>query len=199
MLSLRARIFVIISLVVLLILSISIFLFVRAKKQKEVEGQTTTNNGAVVAELPSTGLVQVTEIPKNIVVNPISSVDAQKNATEQMAKIFIERFNSYSSESQYQNVRDVQAVVSKAYWTQLSAKLPSVKPAQNTASPFTSTITKSFSSKLISWNEKSATVELQVKITEEKNGVVTNRDRQAQVYLVNENNSWLVDKFDWVQ
>jgi len=200
MLSLRARIFIVLSLIVFLILGISIFLFVRAKKQATANNlQNTTNNSPTVANLPETAPVQVTEITKNITVNPISSVDVQKNATEQMAKIFLERFNSYSSESQYQNVRDVQTLVSKSYWSVLSAKLPSIKPAQNVATAFSSTVTKAYGSKLVAWNEKNATVELQVKITEEKNNIVTHSDKQATVYLINESGSWLVDKFEWMK
>lgn len=200
MLSLRARIFIIISLIVLIILGISIFLLVRSKKQAvPTELPVATENLPTDTNLSVTAPVQVTEIPNNIIVNPVSSLEIQQNAAEQIAKIFLERFNSYSSESQYQNVRDVQTLVSKAYWLQLSAKLPAVTATQNTTAPFASTITKAYSSKLSSWNDTSAIVELQVKITEEKNGIIKNRDQQAKVSLVKDGQNWLVDKFDWVK
>ncbi|MFA6547645.1 MAG: hypothetical protein WCT11_01720 [Candidatus Magasanikbacteria bacterium] len=199
MLSLRARIFIIISLIVLVILGISLFLLVRAKKQAATTaGQPVAGENLPVANgLPAVAPTPVTDVSGNIKVNPVSSVETQKNAAEQIAKIFFERYNSYSSESQYQNVRDVQALVSKSYWTQLSAKLPSVKTVQNTVAPFSSTITKAYSSKLSSWSEQSAIVDLQVKILEERNGIVGNRDQQATVYLVKDGQNWLVDKFEW--
>ncbi len=200
MLSLRARIFIIVSLIVLAILGISVFLLVRSKKTVSTNNQpNTTNNLPSGSELSVVAPIVVTNVSNNIKVEPMSSEETQKNAAEQIAKIFFERFNSYSSESQYQNIRDVQTLVSKSYWSQLSTKLPSTKPASNVVAPFSSTITKAYSSKLSQWSDVAAVVDLQVKITEEKNNLVSNRDQQAKVYLINENGSWLVDKFEWAK
>lgn len=200
MLSLRARIFIIVSLIILAVLGVSIFLLVRSKKLSTTNNQPNiTENLPVGNELPAVAPIVVTDISNNIKVTPVSSEETQKNATEQIAKIFFERFNSYSSESQYQNIRDVQSLVTKSYWSQLSAKLPTTKPAENVITPFYSTITKAYSSKLSQWGDNKAVVDLQVKITEEKNDVVGNRDQQAKVYLINENGTWLVDKFEWAK
>ena len=70
---------------------------------------------------------------------------------------------------------------------------------KNSVTPFSSSITKAYSSKLSMWNQNNATVDLQVKTTEEKNGVVTNRDQQAKVFLVKEDGSWLVNSFELVK
>ncbi|MFA6423884.1 MAG: hypothetical protein WCV83_01055 [Candidatus Magasanikbacteria bacterium] len=200
MLSLRAKLFIVISLIVLFILGISIFLLFRAKKQTTTENPpTTTENTAVNNGLPIVKPVSVTNIVENVKVNPVSALEIQQNAAQQIAKIFLERYNSFSSESQYQNVRDVQTLVSKAYWIILSAKLSPVQPPKNTIAQFSSTITKVYSIKLASWSELSAIVDLQVKISEEKNGLTTNKDQQAKVYLVKEGENWLVDKFEWVK
>lgn len=200
MLSLRARIFIIVSLIILAVLGISIFLLVRSKKLATTNNQPgTTENIPAGNELSAVAPIVVTDVSNNIKVSPVSSEETQKNAAEQTAKIFFERFNSYSSESQYQNVRDVQTLVSKSYWSQLDAKLPTTKPVSNVITPFSSTITKAFSSKLVQWDGKAAVVDLQVKITEEKNNVVTSRDQQAKIYLINENGNWLVDKFEWAK
>ncbi len=202
MLSLRARIFIIISLIVLVILGISIFLFVRAKKLTAAKNLAATTEGIPTATDYSSAdiaAVPVANITNNLSVNPASSLETQQNAVQQISKIFFERFNSYSSESQYQNVRDVQALVSKSYWNQLSTKLPAGTTIKNSVTPFSSSITKAYSSKLSMWNQNNATVDLQVKTTEEKNGVVTNRDQQAKVFLVKEDGSWLVNSFELVK
>ncbi len=200
MLSLRARIFIIISLIILVVLGISIFLLVRAKKQATLNNQpVTAENLPTATGLSATAPIAVTNVSGNIKVNPASSLETQQNAVQQIAKIFLERFNSFSSESQFQNVRDIQTLVSKTYWSQLSAKIPPVKTVPDISVPFSSTITKAYSSKLSLWNEKTATVELQVKITEEKNSIVSNRDQQAKVYLIHDGQNWLVDKFEWVK
>lgn len=205
MISLRARIFVVISLIVLVVLSISIFLFVRAKKQAALKDQpvdtdsvpaeTSDNNSSSTAPAP----VPATDNTSNLKVNPASSLDIQQNAAKQIAKIFLERFNSFSSESQYQNVRDIQTLVSKSYWSQLSAKMPATKVEQNITSPFSSTITKVYSTKIVEWSDQLATVDLQAKIMEEKNGVIKNLDKQAKVDLTSDGKNWLVDKFEWVK
>ncbi len=205
MISLRARIFVVISLIVLVVLSISIFLFVRAKKQAvlkdqpvdtdSVPAETSDNNSSSTAPAP----VPATDNTSNLKVNPASSLDIQQNAAKQIAKIFLERFNSFSSESQYQNVRDIQTLVSKSYWSQLSAKMPATKVEQNITSPFSSTITKVYSTKIVEWSDQLATVDLQAKIMEEKNGVIKNLDKQAKVDLTSDGKNWLVDKFEWVK
>lgn len=205
MISLRARIFIVISLIVFVVLSISIFLFVRSKKQAALKEEAVAADNLPAEKIdinPSATApapVAETNDTGNLQVNPVSSLDIQQNAAKQIAKIFLERFSSFSSESQYQNVRDVQTLVSKTYWSQLSAKLPSTKAEQNITVPFSSTITKVYSVKLVEWSDQLATVDLQAKIMEEKNGVTKNIDKQAKVDLISDGTSWLVDKFEWVK
>ncbi|GEM_PF-1967614 len=203
MISLRARIFVVISLIVFVVLSISIFLFVRSKKQATIKEQVVVVDGSSPDKIDNKAsvpaLVPTTDNTSNLKVNPVSSLDIQQNAAKQIAKIFLERFNSFSSESQYQNVRDVQTLVSKSYWNQLSAKLPATKVGQNITTPFSSTVTKVYSAKIVEWSDQLATVDLQAKIMEEKNGVIKNLDKQARVDLTSDGKNWLVDKFEWVK
>lgn len=200
MLSLRARIFIIISLLVLVVLGITIFLLVRSKNAPTSADDTTATDGTAQngLNLLPAAPVPVANISNNIKVTPLTSLETQQKGVQQIAKIFLERYNSYSAESRYQNVLDVQTLVTKSFWTQLSAKL-SPGAANGTIPTFSSVVTKSYSSKLDNWSEKSALVELQVKITEEKNGVIGSRDAGAKVSLVNEGGNWLVDKFEWIK
>lgn len=199
MLSLRARIFIIISLIVLFILGVTIFLLVRSKNAAVVDSTATNGEGAQngLNLLPATP-VPVANISNNIKVTPLTSLETQQKAVQQIAKIFLERYNSYSAESRYQNVLDVQILVTKNLWAQIGAKLS--PGAVNTATPaFSSVLTKAYSSKLSNWSEQSALVELQVKITEEKNGAITSRDAGANISMINEGGNWLVDKFEWIK
>ena len=199
MLSLRARIFIIISLIVLFILGVTIFLLVRSKNASVANNDGTTDETAQngLNLLPATP-VPVANIPNNIKVAPLTSLETQQKGVQQIAKIFLERYNSYSAESRYQNVLDVEVLVTKNLWEQLNVKLS--PGAVNGAIPtFSSVVTKSYSSKLDNWSDKSALVELQVKITEEKNGAINSRDAGAKVFLVNESGNWLVDKFEWIK
>jgi len=199
MLSLRARIFIIISLLVLLVLGISIFLLVRSKKTASTNNTAADNtSNQSAAALPAAAPVPVANISESLTVNPVSSLEAQQNAVLQISKIFLERYNSYSAESNYQNVLDVQDLVTKELWSQLSLKL-SLTAQNGSIPPFSSVITKAYSSKLNSWSDKEATVELQVKITEEKNNSINTRDAGATVSLNNVNGNWLVAKFEWMK
>jgi hypothetical protein len=200
MLSLRARIFIIISLIVLVVLGITIFLLVRSKNAPTSTDNTTATDGATqngLNLLPATP-VPVANISNNLKVTPLTSLEIQQKGVQQIAKIFLERYNSYSAESRYQNVLDVQALVTKSLWGQIGAKL-SPGAVNNTIPAFSSVVTKAYSTKLDSWSEQSALVELQVKITEEKNGAISNRDAGAKVSMLNDGGNWLVDKFEWIK
>lgn len=198
MLSLRARIFAIISLIVLLILGISLFLLVGSKDKN-----SPTDDKALDKTLPTAanGTVGnsslVTTNLENIKVPKLTTLEVEQKAVQNLAKIFVERLNSYSSESRYQNMRDVENLTTANYWKQLSAKIPANIPAPGPN--FYAVSVEAYSAKLSDWTDKSANVDLQLKITEEKGGVITKKDAQAKVSLVKNGGSWLVDNFTMVK
>lgn len=189
--SLRARIFIIVSLVVFIILGISLFLLWRSKQpaKNTPNGQTTTVDNLNGAESP----LRVADL-NNVKVGKTSSIETQQKAVQNLAKIFVERYNTFSTDANYQNVKDLQTLVTPKYWQLLSAKIPK-QPLNNTTS--ISSFTQALGATIASWGEKEASVDLQVKITEEKNGVSSKRDQQATVTLVKSDNNWLVDSFSW--
>ena len=194
MISLRTRIFIIVSLVVLAILGISLFLLWRSKQPaKPVTSTSTpatagsTPNGEGVAPLPVTDL-------RNAIVGKTSSIEIQQKAVQNLAKIFAERYNTFSTEANYQNIRDLQPLVTAKYWQQLSAKIPK-QPSANTAQIVN--FTQALGAQISAWSEKEATVDLQVKVSAQKNYIVTKTDQQATVTLVKQDNNWLVDSFVW--
>ncbi len=196
-LSLRTRIFIIISLVVLFILGVSVFLYTRAKNKNNPTTVDSAGNTVPVGSNNSGSTpVPVTNL-NNVTVPKIGSVETQQKAVQNLAKIFVERSNSYTSESHYQNMFDVQSLVTDSYWKQLSAKIPA--STANVSPNFYAVSTEAYSAKLSSWTDKSATVDLQLKISEEKGGVITKKDAQGKVTLVKNGNDWLVDNFTMVK
>ena len=196
MISLRTRIFIVVSLVVLLILGISLFLLWRSKQPVTLAtpvvsqpGITTDQTGNGANPLPVTDLSKAK-------VGKTSSIEVQQKAVQNLAKIFVERYNTFSTEAKYQNIIDLQPLVTTKYWQLLSAKIPKQIPV-NVSS--IANYTQAFSADISAWSEKQATVDLKVKVTEEKNGVATNHDQQATVVLVKQDNNWLVDSFVWVK
>lgn len=199
MMSLRSRIFIVISLVVLFLLSVSIFLYVRSKNKNnpavDNAGNTTLpSDGA--NNTPGSTVLPVTNL-QNVNVPKTSVLETQQKAAQNLAKIFVERLNSYSSESRYQNMLDVQSLATDGYWKQLSAKIPANIPSNSPN--FYAVSVEAYSAKISSWTDSAATVELQVKIAEEKSGVITKKDAQAKVNLVKNGENWLVDNFTMVK
>lgn len=198
MFSLRARLFIIISLVVLFILGVSIFLYVRSKDKSNVTNGGVDNTGQTNGDnnVSNNSPLEVANL-QNVEVPKMSSTEIQQKAVKNMAKIFVERLNSYSSESRYQNMKDVESLATPNYWKQLSVKIPAIIP---TASPnFYAVSVEAYGANLSSWTDKAASVDLQLKITEEKSGVITKKDAQAKVNLVKIGNDWLVDNFTMVK
>lgn len=195
MISLRARLFIVISLVVLIILGVSLFLLVRSKTitLPSFGAKTPTPTGEQTETAPINNVNQTAG--NTVQIAPISSEEAQKKAVQQLARIFYERLNTYSSQSQFQNVNDVKSMVTKSYWKQLSANIPAVN--NSVAAPtaeFSSQIAQVYSLKFSAWSDNSATVDIQFKLGQEKNGVTTEKNAEAKVTMVKVGNDWLVDK-----
>lgn len=203
MLSLRARLFVIISLVVLFVLGISVFLVIRSRQTPAgTESTGTTVNGIPVNVIDSSNFnynpnvatpLAGGEIPQGTPIKPASSIEIEQNAARQLAKIFVERYNSYSTDNNFQNIIDVKELVTPELWQTLSAKIGK-NPA---AGPFVGVTTKVFTSEIKTWDASSAAVSLSTAIGEEKNGVISNRQQTITIDLIKSGDNWLVAKFEW--
>lgn len=190
--SLRARIFIIVSVIVLLVLSVSIFLYVRGKNKNNnpVPVETTpTSTGEVV--LPSGQ--GATEIPAGIPVKTITPLEAQKNGVEQFAKTFVERYGTYSTDNESQNIKESQELVTPALWTKISAGLD----VSSSGQPFYGITTKIISTNITSWSETKATVSLKAMRTEDKNGTISSRNQNVAVEMVKEGEKWLASSITW--
>lgn len=127
---LRTRIFILVTIVVLFVLGVSIFLIVESRYKPSAPAvvSPTSSGPATNAVNPGT---EATVIPQNVTVMPATSGEVTETTVRQLAKIFVERFNTYSSDTMYQNIRDVQTIVSDDYWKKISLPLtrPSNPPA----------------------------------------------------------------------
>jgi hypothetical protein len=192
MFSLRARILTFIFLILLIIAVIAGFMMLRAKQKKSEQG-STTQTLEMIQQQSSPVAVATPSEQNNVQVKKTTSEEAEKNGVQQIAKIFIERYGSYSTDNSYQNIRDVQDLVTKRFWSELSQM---IRPNQ-IAPSFSSRITNVYSTNLIEFTPSSASVGLKAKIIEEKTGVQSSKYAGAKVYVVKEGNDWLVDRFVW--
>jgi len=191
--SLRARIFIIASIVMLLILGVSIFLIINKNKTA-----LTPENGATPADqsgsLPTTMSPAsiATSIPEGLPAKTATPLEAEKNGVQQLAKVFVERYGTYSSDNNSQNIQDVQSLVTKSLWAKLSGRT-----AVNGTGSFVGMTTKVIGMDLTSWSDGKATVRLQTARTEEKNGKITTYYQNADVEMVKQDGMWLADKLTW--
>lgn len=205
MMSLRTRLFIIISLVILIILGISIFLTVRFGK-KPVTTPATTDQSLPVGQET---VVPTPESPSTPVVNtpaatpPVSASnpeEIEKNAAKQLAKVFIERYGTYSTDNGSENVLEIKSLVTPALWTTLSAKISNniINPNQAPTAAFSGMSTQVFNTELSDWMQTSATITMQLIRTEEKNGAQIVKHQNAEVDMVKQNEQWLVQNFKWL-
>lgn len=194
--SLRARIFMIISIAMLLILGISLFLIVRSKTKSAAPESATVPNGASrsISNGQPGGQQQVSQqIPTDLPAKTATPVEAEKNGAVQLAKVFVERYGTYSSDNNFQNIKEVESFVTPNLWSQISALMNSKAAPQS----FVGMTTKVISMNLVNWSDVRATVELKTIRTEERNGAVASRQQNATVYMVKQDSVWLADRLVW--
>ena len=196
---LRTRIFIILSVIIAIVLAISIFLYISAKNKKAATTTTTptstTNNqtpgGSNIPSnlLNSNGQVDTTKVA----VQQPTTQDIDQNASKQLAKIFIERFGSYSSDSNYQNIKDVQTLVTSNLWSSLKLMIGDNDSTQS----YTGVTTKVVATTENSWSSSAAKYTLSTMRTTSKNGSSSTTNQDVEVSLTKVNGSWLVDGYTW--
>ncbi len=193
--SLRARIFIIISVVVLLILSVSIFLVVKNRNSQNINSPTTTpDTGSVNTSNPSIPASGVgTPIPTGSPVKPLTSLEVEQNGAEQLAKIFIERYGTYSTDNEFENIKEAESLVTKSLWSKISLGI-NVKSSDP---GFLGLTTKVVSADMVSWTDSKAVFDLKIMRNENKNGVVATRYQNVTVDMVKENGVWLASDLAW--
>jgi len=196
-LTLRARIFIIISIIVLIILAVSITLVVISKQNKAVEGvveegQTNTSQSQTGEQNINIG-IQPTEINQNITIKPQTTEEKMRLASENIAKIFTERYGSYSTDNPGQNLKDLETMSTPDLWKVLKNKIETM----TTSKEFTGVTTQAFSSSIIFYENDKAIVNIISAREENKNGVLRNFNQEAEVTLVRSGSNWLVDNIKW--
>ncbi len=191
--SLRARIFIIISVIMLLVLAVSIFLIVRNKNKKTENANPTTATTSTSNNTQSGSQVVVDgQLPAGLTARTPTSLEVEKNSVEQLAKIFVERYGSYSTDNEFQNIKESESLVTKSLWTKISAGM-NIKPGKD----FVGVTTKVISASIADWTASKATVQLRLMREENKNGVVSTRYQNATVEMVKQGNVWLANALVW--
>ncbi|OGH95071.1 MAG: hypothetical protein A2538_03990 [Candidatus Magasanikbacteria bacterium RIFOXYD2_FULL_41_14] len=167
-----------------------------SKKKAVPDANLTNNNTAPLADvvLPTGQTVVVNPITQGVTAQVPTALETEQNSVRQLARIFIERYNSYSSAGNFENLLDVKDFSTPALWVKISGPLTSPRPPSGS---FVGVSTLAVSSDLSDWQGSSAQVDIKTHITEDKENKVTSRLAGVSVYLVKTNGNWLVDKFIW--
>lgn len=194
--SLRTRIFIVLSIGVLLILGISTALLIRQKKTASGQsGQLTSAGEVTIVDRgnfkPSDfSGSSVSREPRQTLPRVVDPLKIEQTGVVNLARIFIERYNTYSSDNDWQNIREVKSMVTVDLWNRLSGKISSSRSAS-----FVGVTTEARSGSLEVWNESEATVAVQTTRTTKKDDRVDIVNQNFQVQFKKINGSWLVDKF----
>ncbi|MDO8626648.1 MAG: hypothetical protein Q7K39_04350 [Candidatus Magasanikbacteria bacterium] len=199
--SLRTRLFIVISLAVLVILGISIALLVRSKRAAAPPALGITNTPTAPANIIDSNTVEerlpaLTNPPSlGVVTAPPAkqtTLEAEQSGVRQLAVIFVERYNSYSTDNKWQNIVEVKSLVTQKMWQRIGAKVGTPQPA----GPFVGNTAEVFVSELTKWDPPTAVATLQVRNTLEKNGQITVTNQNIVVTLIKDSGDWLVDSYE---
>jgi hypothetical protein len=165
--------------------------FIRSRGGEAVEpGVTTTAPVPVYQTTPS---VPSTTVPTGLQIKPASSLENTQNGVRQLAKVFVERYNSFSTQNNFQNIREVRDLVTPTLWTRISQPLNKPAPLNQT---YMSVLAEAMNTTLNSWTDARAEVLVKVRKTTEETGKKTLESYQdVTVVMVLSGKNWLADSF----
>ncbi len=118
-----------------------------------------------------------------------------KATVEQVSRSFVEVFGSYSTDTHYQNLYDVREMLTNSYWGQLETYI-SNEENEDSYSIWTDVL----KAKVQKLNSSSAQVLVKTRRGERLNKKSEEKvfEQEAEVFLLKENNTWLVNKVNWL-
>lgn len=194
--TLRQRIFIITSIILAILLAVLVYLLYGRKPTDTAPGTATNFPNA-----PATTSIQANQNPDNnqpakpIIVLPAYSEDLY---VRQVAKIFVERFASYSNQNGNNNIDDSLPLATEGMQKWMKTQL---KPESR---DYQGVVTEVLSSKLTEKTATTATVTIQTQQSlEQKAATSTGANkkeiiqRKATVKLVKVGSEWKVDALYW--
>ncbi len=190
-LDIRKRIFIISGALILFLLVLVLFLVFRPKSTgiNGSDNNTETIQGTEQDALPPETIISLPPPPP-----PQNSEERERLYVVQLAKIFVERYQSYSNQNENSHIGDVEVLVSDRMQTYLETQ----KEVFNR--DYKGISTKVISSSLGTLDEDTASINIGVQqILEEKGKSATTAYKNGRVTLVKVGGSWKVDGLFWDQ
>ena len=121
-----------------------------------------------------------------------------KDTVSRLARLFAERFGTFSSQSQYEGIGDVMAVTTDSFQNWLKDKyIPQIK-GQHSAAVYSGQTTRVMSVTVEKFadNESQVAVRVQRAVTDE-GGAIEVKYPVLNVALIRQDSMWLVDSAYW--
>ncbi len=184
----RKKIELIIAVVVIVIFIVMLAVFLRQPVQDEVAIQDDTTDQ--LNEVPSRAArateIETSDIPKTSTVSATT-----------IARTFVERFGSYSSESNFANVEDIKSLATEDFQTDLEEIIDKARKQADGAYYGISTIV--ITTKSVDETDTAMTLRMTTQreeaIDDPSKPIV--RYQEIVVDLVKVGDNWLVDGFTW--
>src|SRR3989339_1103574 len=194
MLSLRQRIFAITG-VISAILIIIVLFFVLRSRDTDVSTQTSTSTDVLTIE---DTVRQNIQVPNNQQVNR-APVDPEENYVKQLARIFVERYGTYSNQNEDIHIADVDDIITSRMRTWIQSSTSTDSRVYEDAT----TLVLSIHIKQYDTQAGTAIVaiEVQQEVMRQTDALGTISEdtilREADVNLIKVDNTWKVDGLWW--
>lgn len=197
MMTLRQRVWIIASIVIALILVIGFgILYITNNSGEEggdPQGTQNVQNPGTNNQQAGGANQDLSRVRPSTSPTPVFSTEAQpERLARQIAGIFVERFQSYSSTNDQSNISRVEDFVTTRMWQWVETQAP------EQSEEYSGVTTEVIASRIIEISEQEALVEVDVQQQIGSVGAVDLEQRSARVELIADGNGgWLVDGFFW--
>ncbi|MFZ5365225.1 MAG: hypothetical protein ACOZBH_03450 [Patescibacteria group bacterium] len=185
---------IILSLIGIIIIAAIVLGFLYYRQRQQPTGP------AVIDETtsPPRQTIIPTEPSKPSVVLP-AMTDEEKNSEEltNLAKIFAERFGSFSNQGGFDNLDIVQSMATDSMKSWLVSQKKSLEQKYPISDAYYGVTTQSPIAKVLSYGENNASVLVTTQRQERKNGDENNYTQDIKIEFVKINGNWLINAAYW--
>lgn len=123
---------------------------------------------------------------------------------KRIAAVFAERFGSYSNQSNFSNVTDMELLMSETMKTQSRKYIFDQRQKEIGDKAYYAIATRAISEEVPDFDEKQGRAKVLVKTRRKEmsdSGKIAEKvfEQMIEIYFVKENNSWKVDKISWLE
>lgn len=153
----------------------------------EIDTPTSTVDTVDITELPTVTPI----VPNTADVAAPAGVPDERLLAKQTARLFVERFGSYSTQNNNEHIDSVAGMVTPVMAAWIATQV--ISPGDT----FRAVSTQVLSTQVVSITESTATVRILTRQLEETTSGDAQFQKEGRIDLLKQGNRWLVDGFYW--